>query len=194
MESIKINSNLFPIISVGMYCTNLEPESVFSDYLINEDFEENASQYNAEQFWDNFDNQKYIQTVQSLASDYLDGEIINENGDKVAIECGEIYSPKYYNFATDEIEFTVTYNKADILKSATKDKENFNKFLKEKYSSYDGFYSFTSNNFEEWEIDFLENIETAVGAVLSYLFKDEEQNFEEYFFENVPYYDEFYKY
>jgi len=172
--TIKINSNLFPIISVAMYGTILASENMFDDYQINEDFENGDFDMNAEDYWDKFNNNKYVKEVQNIAATYLDGEIETEEfGISIDVECGEIYSPKYYNFANDEIDLTVSYNKSIILSAAKKNKEQFNQFLKENFSSYDGFISHTANNFEEWKQDFKEDNVQSIGAVLTFLFQGE---------------------
>ena len=48
----------------------------------------------------------------------------------------------------------------------------FNQFLKDNYSSYSGFISFTANNYNEWLEDFKSNEDLAIGAVLSFIFAD----------------------
>ena len=189
-----LNSNLFPIINVGMYYSNISPETIFDDYFINEDFENGDSEYNAEQFWDNFDFDKYKTKIQELAADFLTYEIDDNNGNEIKIEAGELYSPKYYNFDTDNIELTVEFDKVKILNNVFKDVKAFDTFLKENYSSYDGFCSFTANNFNEWYIDYKDEKETAIGALLTYLFKDSEyqESFNLYVYENIGFYSDFY--
>lgn len=189
-----LNTNLFPIINVGMYYSNISPETIFDDYFINDDFDNGGSEYNAEQFWDNFDFDKYKTKIQELAADFLIYEIDDENGNEIKIEAGELYSPKYYNFDTDNIELTVEFDKVKILNNVFKDVNAFDTFLKENYSSYDGFCSFTSNNFDEWYIDYKDEKETAVGALLTYLFKDTDyqESFNLYVYENIGFYSDFY--
>lgn len=189
-----LNTNLFPIINVGMYYSCISPETIFDDYYINEDFENGDSEYNAEQFWDNFDNDKYKAKIQELAADFLMYEIDDNNGNEIKIEAGELYSPKYYNFDTDNIELTVEFDKVKILNNVFKDVNAFDTFLKENYSSYDGFCSFIANNFEEWYIDYKDEKETAIGALLTYLFKDSEyeESFNMYVYENIGYYSDYY--
>jgi len=186
-----LNTNLFPIINVGMYYSPISPDSVFDDYYINDDFENGDSEYNADQFWDNFDNDKYKAKIQELAADFLTYEI-DENF--VTIEAGELYSPKYYNFDTDNIELIVNFDKFKLLDEIKKDVNAFDTFLKENYSSYDGFRSFTANNFDEWYIDYKDEKETAIGALLTYLFKDSEykESFNMYVYENIGFYSDFY--
>lgn len=189
-----LNTNLFPIINVGMYYSCISPENVFDSYNINDDFENDFSEYNADQFWDNFDFDKYKTKIQELAADFLMYEIDDENGNEIKIEAGELYSPKYYNFDTDNIELIVEFDKVKILNNVFKDVKTFDTFLKDNYSSYDGFCSFTANNLEDWYIDYKDEKETAVGALLTYLFKDSDykESFNLYVYENIGFYSDYY--
>lgn len=195
-----LNSNLLPIINVAMYNSLLSPENLFDDYFIDDDKKEGYIHFGSEWFWDNFDNTLFVKHIQNLASEFLDG-IIESNGIEVDIKCGKIYSPKYYNFANDEIDLNVKFNKRKVLKFAKNNKETFNDFLHKNYSSYDGFSSSTANNFNEWLIDFKDNNSQSIGAVLTFLLqgyiletKDDFYNtFESYVNEN-SFYTEFVNY
>ena len=192
---VTLNSNLFPIIRVGMYDSHISSDSIFDDYTINDDKENGYIHYDSDYFWENFQNDKYKKRINELASEFLDGKIDNDNGIEITIKCKEIYSPKEYNFATDEIVMDVTYSKMKILQVVKKDTETFNQFLKDNYTSYDGFMSFTSNNYDDWLVDFEENEIRSVGAVLSYLFQERitenRYEFETFVVEGVGYYSEY---
>jgi hypothetical protein len=188
-----INTNLFPIISVSMYNDFLSPENLFDDYQINEDFENGDFDMSAEDYWDKFDNEKYKEVVQHTADNFLSGDIEAE-GITINIAVGELYSPRFYNFATDQLELTVDYDKEDIANFAKENKEDFNSFLKENYSSYDGFSSSTANNYSEWVEDFTEDNEQSIGAILTFIFKDEMEEYQQGFLESCSeniYYSEF---
>jgi len=192
---VTLNSNLFPIIRVGMYDSHISSDSIFDDYTINDDKENGYIHYDSDYFWENFQNDKYKKRINELASEFLDGKIDNDNGIEITIKCKEIYSPKEYNFATDEIVMDVTYSKMKILQVVKKDTETFNQFLKDNYTSYDGFMSFTSNNYDDWLVDFEENEIRSVGAVLSYLFQERitenRYEFETFVVKGVGYYSEY---
>jgi hypothetical protein len=177
----KINSNLFPIIDVGMYNSVLDPDSMFSDVLY--DMEELYS--DPEYFWNNFSMQDYVKEIERQAQVFFKGEVYEVEGMKFKIEAGEIYSPRYYNFATDQIDLTVEFNKRHVLKFAKDNQEAFNIYLKKHYSSYDGFISHTANNYPEWLEDFKDNNSQAIGAVLTYIFTvaDELDDIRENFYE-----------
>ena len=192
---VTLNSNLFPIIRVGMYNSNISSDEIFDDHTIVDDKENGYIHYDVDYFWSNFQNDKYKKRIQELSSEFLDGKIDNDEGIEITIKCKEIYSPKEYNFGTDEIVMDVTYSKMKILQVVKKDYENFDKFLKDNYTSYDGFMSFTSNNFDDWLVDFEENNDRSVGAVLSYLFQERitenRYEFENFVVENIGYYSDY---
>jgi len=167
----KLNSNLFRIVSVAMYGTLLDPDSMFDSYMIESDKDDGYIHFGIDYFWDNFQSQKYKDHIKGLAHSFINGK--HKVGNiEIEIEAGEIYSPKYYNFSNDEIDLTITFDTEAILNEVNKDTQTFNQFLKDKYSSYDGFNSFTSNNYTDWLEDFENKDDTAYGAVLTYIFKD----------------------
>lgn len=168
----KINTNLFPIISVGMYGTVLDPDSMFDNWTIDNDKEEGYINYDADYFWDNFDNNAFVSTIQRNAHSFLNGTH-EANGIEITIKCGDIYSPKYYNFETDQMVMDVTYNKRKVKQYAKDNYEDFYQFLKDNYSSRDGFCSMTANNYNDWLYDFNNNDVRSIGAVLSFIFKDD---------------------
>ena len=178
-----LNTNLFSIINVGMYHGQLNPENMFDDYQINEDRANGDIFYNSEYFWNNFNSVAYKKAVESIAKSFLNDKFEN-NGITITIKGGDLYSPKYYNFSDDGIDLKVTYNKAKILQFAFGNSEQFNQYLKENYSSYDGFTSFTANNYTEWLIDFKNNKDQAIGAVLTYIFNDELSYYQDQFMNN----------
>lgn len=167
-----INTNLFPIIRVGMYESHIDPNHMFDNWQIDEDKSNGDINYDANYFWEHFNNQAYVNAVKSTAHQFLNGTH-EANGIEVTIKCKEIYSPKYYNFSTDEMVFDVTFNKRKVKQYAKDNRGEFDKFLNDNYSSYDGFCSMTSNNYNEWLYDFNSNEVRSIGAVLSFIFKDD---------------------
>lgn len=192
---VTLNSNLFPIIRVGMYNSNISSDEIIDEYTIIEDKENGYIHYDVDYFWSNFQNDKYVKRIQELSGEYLNGKIDNGNGIDITIKCKEIYSPKFYNFSTDEIVMDVTFNKTEVLQAVKKEREIFNQFLKDNYTSYDGFNSFTSNNYDDWLTDFEDNEIRSIGSVLTYLFQDSikynRSQFEIFVKEGVGYYSEY---
>lgn len=178
----QINTNLFPIISVGMYSSPLDPESFFDSYQIDNDKREGYINYNSEYFHDNFQNDLYVEAIQERADYFLTGKH-EANGIEIEIRTGKIYSPKYYNFATDQIDLQVIFNKNRVRQFAKVNKDDFDSFLYKHFTSYDGFHSYTPNNFDDWLKDFKDNTPQSIGAVLTYLFLDEIDDFRDSFYD-----------
>lgn len=176
----KLNSNLFPIISVAMYGTRLAPENMFHNSQIDDDKEEGYIHFDSEYFWDKFDNSKYELAIENLADQFLSGTL-EAQGIEIGIKTGSIYSPRYYNHSNDNIDLEVTYVKGQLLKFADDNAEAFDDFLHENFTSYDGFYSHTPNNYRDWLEEFKEDNVQSVGAILTFIFLDEIEQYQEDF-------------
>ena len=95
----------------------------------------------------------------------------------------ELVSPKYYNYTNDRIVVDINFNTETyntILDYLKENKEAFKEYLKDNYSSYDGFISFLSNDYEVWMEEYLkvgsDNIETCLSGVLDFILKENEYN------------------
>jgi hypothetical protein len=172
----KLNSNLFPIISVAMYGTRLAPENMFQNSQIDDDKEEGYIHFDSEYFWDNFDNSKYEEAIQDKAEYFLNGKI-EAQGIVINIKTGSIYSPKFYNHSNDNIDLEVSYVKGQLLKFADDNAEAFDDFLHKNFSSYDGFYSQTPNNYRDWLVEFKNDVVQSIGAILTFVFLDEIEDY-----------------
>ena len=88
-----------------------------------------------------------IDTVQGVILELND--ILSAYVDK--IEFQKIQSPKTYNFKNDSVDVLIT-PKIDKIKSFIyANMEDFKLYLKNRYTSYDGFLSHYSNNVEDWK-------------------------------------------
>lgn len=67
------------------------------------------------------------------------------------IKFESLQSPKFYNYESDSINVLIGPIKENISNYIYEHKEEFCKYLKENYSSCDGFISSHSNSFDEWE-------------------------------------------
>ena len=60
-------------------------------------------------------------------------------------------SPRYYNYDTDRVLIGVDYNFIALVKYCRHtNKDKFNQYLKNNYTSYDGFVSFVENSVERF--------------------------------------------
>ena len=63
----------------------------------------------------------------------------------------DLYSPKYYNYETDSLIIDVDVDMRKLKKYCfTTKKEAFNQYLKDNFTSCDGFISYISNNIKDW--------------------------------------------
>lgn len=90
------------------------------------------------------------------------------------LEFEEISSPKYYNYINDSINIQVTFsaeNVRAIRNFIFENLEAWKTYLKENYTSCDGFISFhkSTPDSEEWVVDSALNDSHNAGAVLEFL-------------------------
>lgn len=111
-----------------------------------------------------------------------------EDGIILGMKFKGIDSPKYYNFTTDRIEVDVKVD-YDKLKEycLVKNREDFDKYLHENFTSRDGFWSFIHNNVEDFESELdLEPVEDDNVMVefyllnLDYFKENEDGNWSDY--------------
>ena len=89
----------------------------------------------------------------------------------------EICSPKYYNFVNDSINVKVTFSDENIrnIKTMIQEHEDeWNEYLKQTYTSRDGFISHHSNNpdAEEWDIEAALSDRHNAGAILEFICRE----------------------
>jgi len=149
------STSIIPMLYVGMYDSVLSPESVFNYEF--EDEENKGRDFDEE--WERFDYTAYKTAVgkkaaaiaERIAEEYLNGK----NGIKAVTSNGDILSPKYYNFSTDVLSIDVEMEEdfMEVLQSNFKKWEKENgavaKWVKDHYTSYDGFLSAIPNNLAE---------------------------------------------
>lgn len=93
---------------------------------------------------------------------------------------GKYDSPKYYNYSNDSINFDIEIDRPKLLKKLKElDNDEFKTYLNEHFTDYDGFISFTPNNYPEI-MDSIQkgsnNIEQSISAVISYLAGEDERS------------------
>jgi hypothetical protein len=162
----ELNSNLIPLFS-GTYETQWQPEE-----------------------YDNNGNELYLEynlsdLMKSIVDAYKSQELqINRDLKEVVPFLKKItflktfYSPREYNFSTDTIDFTLTVNKTKLKQTLNqlKDDQKFHEYLKDNFTSYDGFMSFTPNNYDELKDNIINEgneEDQAIGALITYLAGEE---------------------
>lgn len=160
---IQLNTNLVPIFS-GTYET---------DWNI-QDHDDDGNELNT--VYDHKD------LMRGIVEEYHN----HEDKIKTALNCDFItsikfdgfYSPHEYNFNTDTLDFTIEVNKKKMIQALNKleNSEEFSQFLYDHYTSYDGFMSFTPNNFEGIKDQIMNEgreFDQSVGALIRFLAGEE---------------------
>ena len=111
--------------------------------------------------------------------DVMDAFIVafkdNAPGIVESVEFDELVSPKYYNFETDRLFCWVTFTEdwKAVMREFMDNNYNLLKdHIKEVWSSRDGFWSFTSNDVDEWYGKiFDEEDPTYIGIMVGYMMR-----------------------
>ena len=139
--------------------------------IVESDFEEDARERGITRAdeWE-CDWRKYEKEIVELYTDkYI--EMLNMYLDLNVEQKGEpeLDSPKYYNFRTDRIYVDINFSAIKKLRTLMqKWEKEMRKTIKENHTSYDGFISFMSNDFDEWIFEYLKYDNEHFGLYLSY--------------------------
>jgi hypothetical protein len=134
-----------------------------TDWLFGNDYTENQKYLFDELIKRHYDAvvkenyNEYCVDVAKAVCEFLSkktSELVNMN---VEFEFQNIYSPQYYNFKNDSINVNIKTDEClekafvkhllDFIKNHI---GNFQKYIESNYTSYDGFCSFYSNNYNDW--------------------------------------------
>ena len=91
------------------------------------------------------DYSKEYSEVFKASFDYL----LDELGVKEFSFIG-LYSPSFYNYGSDEIEMSINYDFDTMLSYIKKHKDLFEKYIKEKNTSYDWFMAYGTNDINQY--------------------------------------------
>ena len=175
-----MNTGIWKCLNFSMYNTSLEMNTDYIEWdmdelrsvdMLPEDFDP----------WEDivFETEKYKTDLAKFGMNYINEQLKEKFQDKelpfeIVIQNAKIWSPKYYNFQGDELDFemVVPNNYLDILEKIVNENNCYIYFRKEK-GSYDGFHSFfpmPSDNMpvkEYLDMCIKDNkIEYVIGAVL----------------------------
>jgi hypothetical protein len=208
MSTFELSTNLFPIVNIGMYTNQTcDSDLLIDTYAIDNDFNEGLISYDADTFWNNFDNTKFKAVILERATDFITDNVkpllVDLGLGIIDIKVVGMYSPKYYNFESDSLNFDLvtddkfTDNIIDVINFLEPNElADLSKFLKDNYTSYDGFTSFTDNNVDDLIESIKDGQEREIGAFLTWYWSWTDSsyecgNWECYLNEDFPMYDEF---
>tara|TARA_R100000655_G_scaffold30302_1_gene61108 strand:- start:1407 stop:1916 length:510 start_codon:yes stop_codon:yes gene_type:complete len=168
---MKIKTQL-PIFT-GFYNTIFEIDLMFEDI---EDIE-------------SIDYKKYENDISNQLCEIVENQLSNFIKD---IEFIKVDSPKYYNYSNDTIDCIITPKKQAILSYIKQNYNNWCKYLKDNYTSYDGFISYYSNDpkSEDWNKNLFD--EHQITGLLDFIAKNEDITTETLYYE-LEVYPEDYK-
>lgn len=110
--------------------------------------------------WDDF---RWTYDYKQYCKNYVSA-ISREIG--IDLEFKSMWSPREYNFATDEIEVYIKSEDVDKL-ATVKNSDTLRNIIKRRFTSRDGFCSFYSNDIDEWnEKEISEWDEIELGTLL----------------------------
>jgi len=149
MATIKIDldTDILPIVDVGMYETILSIDNMFdeTDSVVYEasNISKNDKIYYEAHCNTNIEKYKNIITEYALncIKDFFNVHMNKEGWDVKVLDKAWIWSPQYYNYNSDRLEFSIEIDDKEFAKlcdTALGDKK-FLKWAYEQYKSYDGF-------------------------------------------------------
>jgi hypothetical protein len=187
METKKLELTTGLIGVNGIFCSYWgygQAETILNEDMIEYDFEENVTDIHPDYYYSNFNNARYMKALSERVHCFLDEQLTDIFKDVLGIDidyqCEAYSSPREYNFTTDMHNFDISSKDFDkLIEYCLKNEEKFAKFLKDHYTSCDGFISFTANNIPDLMEDAESDDMTAWGAMVSYLVSNEidEQSF-----------------
>lgn len=174
MQILEFNTNLLPIFN-GTY------GGLFD---FNEMIEREAELLEDNEDLPEYDHEKYMQAILSIYRE-LEPELLNayqaEGFPIKRIVFTGYYSPKYYNFTTDQLDFDL-FLEDDYIQAFTNiangfDQNEWKQWLHDNFASRDGFMSFTpstaSGVIREIHTDRNGQREQAIAVVMQYKLKDQ---------------------
>lgn len=96
---------------------------------------------------------------------------LRDEGYEMSVHFQQLMSPREYNFRNDSIDVIIDFTEDDLKKirqCLIKNIDEFSQYLKDNYTSYDGFISSHSTIPDEWVYTFHKD-KHKLGAVLNFL-------------------------
>ena len=115
-----------------------------------------------------FNYADFYKDLAELITDEIEGELKEF---VYSIKFNKLESPLEYNFTNDSIHCEIKPKIKAIREYIDSNFDKWSKYLKDNYTSYDGFYSHHSNSSEsdEWQIDKVCKNRHNLGAILNFI-------------------------
>ena len=138
--------------------------------------EQNGTELNYDDF--NFD---FITLKNEICKDSVSKieEKLNEIGINCTINFETLISPRGYNFSNDSINIEINFKKfSQVIEILEQNYDLFTQYIKDNYTSRDGFISSYSSYASDWIKDLREDASNEthkVGAVLDFILQEVEE-------------------
>lgn len=123
-----------------------------------------GNQYYEIDNWEEFTKEVATNVVDELLNILPDNEIIQD------MKLKYIYSPKYYNYETDSLIIDMKLNLTKLKRYCFNTyKKEFNQYLKDNFTSHDGFISYISNNINDFKTEYYKpHNEREINVMIEY--------------------------
>ena len=131
-------------------------------------------------FEDFIDWSSYYRDIAKKYCEYVE-EVLSDFTSDIKFEC--IDSPNYYNFSNDSINCEIEFNDSLVDQYILDNYDEFSQYIRDKYTSRDGFISFYENDAPQW-LDGWKEDSHKVGSILNFICINEEIE-EPYYFDDL---------
>lgn len=129
--------------------------------------------------WEYFDNDRYEQDVAIDFVEGLNNLIYSENTilKDISFEYESLAKPRFYNYENDKINGYVNLPLDMVIEYMNNNAEEFQQYLKDNYSSRDGFMSFVPTNLEDFrkelKSDLSKDVDRDLGILVEFIIEKE---------------------
>ena len=155
--------NWSPVIFMGFYESflyNSDTEYYINENLKDED-EEHPEGYE-------IDFKTYTQEIAQKAVYILEEFCINDDKIIKSMNFKYLYSPRYYNYDTDRLNIEINVDLRKLKAFINHNKKDFNLYLKDNFTSYDGFTSYVENNFTAFKEQYKYDSARCINVMIEY--------------------------
>lgn len=97
-----------------------------------------------------FDNVAFVADLANYCAEFITEACKDYAGFEISVVADGSYSPREYNFSTDEAELSVRFEADKLMEYILKNKPAFEQYLKDTFTSVSGFHSYVPDNWAEF--------------------------------------------
>lgn len=159
-HNVETSTNLVDFVYRGTYETQLGENISTIPYSKRDEYQDDVAKM-------------YLDDILAPAiEDMLPSDI----DDDFTLTYVDTYHPRFYNFETDSIQFTFAFSdavKSFMGKYAENHSVELNRYLRERFTSRDGFVSYVPNDYETWRYKFDDDDARCVSVLLGWMLADD---------------------